>query len=192
VAFVEDEGTDLPFIDVTGHWALDAIRYVYQNGMMNGATSTKFAPEAELTRGMIVTILYRLEKEPAVSDGAFADVDGDMYYADPIAWAAENDIVTGYDETTFGPENAVTREQLAAILYRYAQYKGMAAVTMEENLTSFSDADQISAYAVQPLNWAVGQELINGVDEGTLRPQGTATRAQVATILMRFCENLAE
>ena len=105
-----------------------------------------------------------------------------------MAWAEANDIVTGYGDGTFGPTNPITREQLAVILYRFAQYLGMEAVTQEENLAGYADADSVSAYAVQAMNWAVGQGLVNGVGGNSLEPQGTATRAQVATILMRFAD----
>lgn len=187
-AFV-DEG--LPFTDVNGHWALNAIEYVYDNGMMNGTTSTKFGPKLELTRGMLVTILYRLEKEPAISGSAFTDVDGDAYYAAATAWAAANGIVTGYADGTFGPEDAITREQLAVILCRYASYKGYD-VSKAADLSAYTDAAAISAYAEDAMAWANAEGLVTGVTASTLNPRGTASRAQVATILMRFCENIAK
>ena len=186
---VETPPATLPFTDVTGHWALDAITYVYENGMMNGTSPTTFSPESQLTRGMIVTILYRLEDEPAVSDSTFSDVDGDMYYADPIAWAADNGIVTGFPDGTFGPETSITREQLATILYRYADYLD-CDMTPAADLSGYTDAGTISSYAQQAMAWANAEGLITGVTETTLKPTGTATRAQVATILMRFCENV--
>ncbi len=186
---VETPPATLPFTDVDGHWALDAITYVYENGMMNGTSPTTFSPESQLTRGMIVTILYRLEDEPAVSDSTFSDVDGDMYYADPIAWAADNGIVTGFPDGTFGPETSITREQLATILYRYADYLD-CDMTPAADLSGYTDAGTISSYAQQAMAWANAEGLITGVTETTLRPTGTATRAQVATILMRFCENV--
>ena len=136
-----------------------------------------------MNRAMIVTVLYRLEKSPAVTTAAkFTDVPAGQWYSDAVAWAAANNIVNGYDETTFGPMNAVTREQMAAILFRYEQYKGMDTVTLEDNLAKFPDKDKISGYAVPALNWAVGQKVINGNADGTLDPTGTATRAQVAQI----------
>ena len=186
---VETPPATLPFTDVDGHWALDAITYVYENGMMNGTSPTTFSPESQLTRGMIVTILYRLEDEPAVSDSTFSDVDGDMYYADPIAWAADNGIVTGFPDGTFGPETSITREQLATILYRYADYLD-CDMTPAADLSGYTDAGTISSYAQQAMAWANAEGLITGVTETTLKPTGTATRAQVATILMRFCENV--
>ena len=174
----------LPFTDVkSGDWFYDAVKYAYENGLMNGTSATTFAPNGTMNRAMIVTVLYRLEKSPAVTVASkFTDVPDGQWYSDAVAWAAANNIVNGYDETTFGPMNAVTREQMAAILYRYEQYKGMDTVTLEENLNRFPDKDKISAYAVPALQWAVGQKIINGNADGTLDPTGTATRAQVAQI----------
>ena len=181
------------FVDVdTSKWYHEAIDYVLTNGLMNGTTTTTFDPNGATTRGMLVTSLSRLEGQPAVAGkNPFEDVTRGYYYEDTITWAAANGIVNGYGDGNFGPEDVITREQMAAVLYRYAQYKGMTAVTLEENLTQFPDENQISGYAVQALNWAVGQELISGMDNGTLAPQGSAIRAQVATIFMRFCEKAA-
>ena len=174
----------LPFVDMkSGDWFYDAVKYAYENGLMNGTSETIFAPNGTMNRAMIVTVLYRLEKTPAVTTASqFADVPAGQWYSDAVAWAAANNIVNGYNETTFGPMNAVTREQMAAILYRYEQYKGMDTVTLEENLARFPDKDKVSAYAVPAMQWAVGQKVINGNADGTLNPTGTATRAQVAQI----------
>lgn len=174
----------LPFVDVkSGDWFYDAVKYAYENGLMNGTSETIFAPNGTMNRAMIMTVLYRLEKTPAVTTASqFADVPAGQWYSDAVAWAAANNIVNGYNETTFGPMNAVTREQMAAILYRYEQYKGMDTVTLEENLARFPDKDKVSAYAVPAMQWAVGQKVINGNADGTLNPTGTATRAQVAQI----------
>ena len=178
----------LPFTDVSGHWALDAITYVYEHGMMNGISTTKFGPDVDLTRGMLVTILYRLENEPAAGSCPFSDVAKNAYYADPIAWAAAHEIVTGYSETSFGPNDPLTREQLATILYRYAQYKGYdVSVGEDTNILSYKDFDEIHTYAVPAMQWACGAGILQG-SSGMLHPTATATRAQVATILMRFCE----
>ena len=185
-----DKPTDgFKFTDVSRNdWFYGDVSYVYENGIMDGVSAETFAPNATLTRGMIVTILYRMENKPAVTGASkFTDVDANEWYGAPVAWAAENGIVTGYSETTFGPNDPVTREQLAAILYRYAVYKGMSAVTREQNLSRFTDADQISAYAVPAMNWAVGKGLINGAD-GKLSPKASATRAQVAAIIHRYLE----
>lgn len=174
----------LPFTDVkSGDWFYPAVQYAYAQGLMTGTSATTFAPNGTMNRAMIVTVLYRLEKSPAVTGASkFTDVPAGQWYSDAVAWAAANKIVNGYDETTFGPMNAVTREQMAAILFRYEQYKGLENVTLEENLNRFPDQDKISAYAIPALQWAVGQKIINGNADGTLDPTGTATRAQVAQI----------
>ena len=174
----------LPFTDVkSGNWFYDAVKYAYAQGLMTGTSATTFAPNGTMNRAMIVTVLYRLEKSPAVTGASkFTDVPAGQWYSDAVAWAAANKIVNGYDETTFGPMNAVTREQMAAILVRYEQVKGLENVTLEENLNRFPDQNKISAYAIPALQWAVGQKIINGNADGTLDPTGTATRAQVAQI----------
>ena len=174
----------LPFSDVkSGNWFYDAVKYAYAQGLMTGTSATTFAPNGTMNRAMIVTVLYRLEKSPAVTGASkFTDVPAGQWYSDAVAWAAANKIVNGYDETTFGPMNAVTREQMAAILFRYEQVKGLENVTLEENLNRFPDQNKISAYAIPALQWAVGQKIINGNADGTLDPTGTATRAQVAQI----------
>ena len=192
--FTQNQSGTLPFTDVkTGDWFYEAVQYVYDKGMMTGVSADRFAPASTTTRGMIVTILYRLENEPAVSGGsAFTDVENGAWYADAVAWAAANDIVNGTSATTFAPNSPITREQMATMLYRFAQYKGMDAVTLQEHLTGYPDGGQVSDYAIPAMNWAVGQGLIAGMENGTLVPQGSATRAQVATILMRFCENIMQ
>ncbi len=192
--FTQNQSGTLPFTDVkTGDWFYEAVQYVYDKGMMTGVSADRFAPASTTTRGMIVTILYRLENEPAVSGGsAFTDVESGAWYADAVAWAAANDIVNGTSATTFAPNSPITREQMATMLYRFAQYKGMDAVTLQEHLTGYPDGGQVSDYAIPAMNWAVGQGLIAGMENGTLVPQGSATRAQVATILMRFCENIMQ
>ena len=139
---------------------------------------------------MIVTILYRLENEPAVSgDLPFTDVERGAWYADAVAWAAANDIVNGTSATTFAPNSPITREQMATMLYRFAAYKGYD-VSQKADLSGYTDAASISGYAKDALAWANAQKLITGVTDTTLNPQGSATRAQVATILMRFCESI--
>ena len=191
-SFTQNQSGTLPFTDVkTGDWFYEAVQYVYDKGMMTGVSADRFAPASTTTRGMIVTILYRLENEPAVSgDLPFTDVERGAWYANAVAWAAANDIVNGTSATTFAPNSPITREQMATMLYRFAQYKGMDAVTLQENLTGYPDGGQVSDYAIPAMNWAVGQGLIAGMENGTLVPQGSATRAQVATILMRFCESI--
>lgn len=168
-------------------WFRDSAYYVYQNDMMKGLSETKFGPHANLNRAMIVTILYRLEGEPDVQTASkFNDVKSGEWYSDAIAWAAANDIVTGYDPVTFGPANNITREQLATILYRYAQYKKYDAAESAA-LDAFADSDSASVYAKEALGWGVGTKLINGKD-GKLVPTDNASRAEAAAMMMRFCE----
>lgn len=187
--YVRFSGSGLPFADVpSGSWYYDDIAYVYDAGLMTGLTATAFGPNLSTTRGMIVTILWRMENEPAAKHGCpFADVRRGSYYEQAIAWASENGIVTGFDSSTFAPDRAITREQLAAILFRFAAYRGMDAVTLRENLSSFQDQAAISAYAVSALNWAVGEGLMQGTGD-KLEPTGNATRAQVAAMLRRFMQ----
>ena len=180
-----------PFEDVsTADWFADAVQYMLDNGMMNGVSENTFAPNTTTTRGMIVTMLHRLEGEPSAAASAFTDVAAGSYYADAVAWAAANGIVDGVSETSFAPDKAITREQMAAILYRYAEYKGYDTAVGGMSLAEYTDADQISSYAVTAMQWANSEGLITGVTDTTLEPKGSATRAQVATILMRFCENI--
>ena len=194
-SFVKTGETDpstLPFTDVkTGDWYYDAVAYAYDNGLMSGTSATTFSPNATTTRGMIVTILWRMEQEPSVSGQAFTDVADNMYYKDAVTWAAANGIVTGYGDGTFGPDKTITREQMAAILYRYAQYKGYDVTNMKD-ISGYSDADSVSSWAQEAMEWANGAGYITGVTDTTLLPQNSATRAQSATILMRFCEDTAK
>ena len=187
--YVRFSGSGLPFADVpSGSWYYDDVAYVYDTGLMTGLTATAFGPNLSTTRGMIVTILWRMENEPAAKHGCpFADVRRGSYYEQAIAWASENGIVTGFDASTFAPDRAITREQLAAILFRFAAYRGMDAVTLRENLSSFQDQAAISAYAVSAHNWAVGEGLMQGTGD-KLEPTGSATRAQVAAMLRRFIQ----
>ena len=187
----EPDGNATPFADVSDSaWYAEAVQYVYESGMMNGTSATLFTPDAATNRAMLVTILYRLEGEPAAQGSGFADVAAGSYYADAVAWAAENGIVNGVSETSFAPDDSITREQLAAILYRYASYKDYD-VTASGSLSAYTDAAQVSGYAAAAMQWANGEGLITGVTGTALDPQGSATRAQVATILMRFCEGIA-
>lgn len=169
-------------------WYADAVHYVAENGIMNGAGDGTFAPYTIMNRSMLVQVLYALEGKPAVSGSSFADVASDAWYADAVAWAAQTGIVTGLSDTTFGPDQVLTREQLATILYRYAAYKGYD-VTASGDLDSYTDAAQIGAYALEAMEWATGSSLISG-SNGALAPQSSATRAEAATILMRFLESV--
>ena len=183
----------LPFPDVTeGDWFYDAVRYAYETGLMDGVGDSLFAPNSETTRAQLVTILYRLEGEPEVSGtSGFTDVEAGTWYTDAVAWAAANGIVNGVSETEFAPGKDITREQLATILFRYAEAKGYD-VSARADLSAYADADQIQSYAAESVAWAVAEGLIQGFEDNTLRPAGNATRAQIATILMRFCEGVAK
>ena len=186
-----DPSTTMPFADVnTTDWYYDAVAFVYQNGMMNGTSSSLFDPNNTTTRAMIVTILHRLEGEPDATASNFTDVASNIYYADAVAWAQANEIVNGTSETTFSPDDPITREQMAAILYRYAQFKSYDT-TASTSLSVYSDSSQISSYATTAMQWANAEGLITGDTATTINPSGNATRAEVATILMRFVENIA-
>ncbi|WP_302768849.1 S-layer homology domain-containing protein [Anaerotignum lactatifermentans] len=179
------------FSDVSeSDWFYKGVSYVVENGMMNGVGENQFAPNAPLTREMLAVVLYNMEKQPeSTGVNPFADVKADMWYTDAIVWANANGIVAGYDDSTFGLGDSITREQLAAILYRYAQMKGYD-VTEKADLTGYADSAAISGYAVEAMQWANANGIVNGMTATTLAPQGTATRAQVATMLMNFCENV--
>ena len=182
-------GSALPFADVAKTaWYYDDAAYVYQNGLFTGTSAATFAPDAAMTRAMLVTILWRLDgKTASGTASSFKDVASGAYYADAAAWASSNKIITGYDDGSFGPGDAITREQFAAVLYRYAKYKGDEA-TAASGLTSFQDAADVSQYAIPAMQWACGAKLING-SSGKLMPQSGTSRAQAAAILARFCKN---
>lgn len=187
----EKPGTSTtPFTDVAKNaWYADAVQYVYENGIMDGTSAASFSPNATTTRGMIVTMLHRLEDTPPAASSGFTDVAVGAWYADAVAWAAKNGVVNGVSAASFAPNTAITREQLAAILYRYAQLKGYS-VSVSGNLSGYADASQISEYAVAAMQWANAAGLITGNTANTLNPRGHATRAEVATILMRFVEKM--
>ena len=189
-------GFENPFTDVSeSDWFFNDVKFVYQNGLMNGTSATTFSPEGTTSRGMIVTILWRMAGSPDMEDKIwgypFADVDATAYYGTAVYWARLNGIAGGYDDATFGPNDPITREQMAAILYRYAQYKGYD-VSAKADLNKFTDVDEISNYALEALQWANAEGLINGKGDGVLDPKGQATRAEAAAILMRFNEVVAE
>lgn len=190
-----DGGKDCPsapFTDVdTAKWYHLSVDYVLTHKMMNGVSSRAFAPNANLTRGMLVQILYNLEGKPKGTAANFSDVQADAWYAEAVGWAASNKVVTGYADGTFRPNAAVTREQAAAILYRYAQSKGIDVSVGENiNILSYVDVQQASEYAIPALQWAVGAGVLNGKNGGRLAPTGTATRAEIAAIMQRWCENI--
>lgn len=180
-----------PFWDVPqSHWAHEAVTYVYDNDLMNGTDGSLFSPESTTTRAQVVTVLYRLAGQPAADwENPFWDVPASAWFHDAVTWAWENDITGGVSSTHFGAGNAVTREQLATFLYRYAQDQGYDT-SARADLSGYSDAGLVSSYATEALSWANATGLITGTTGTTLSPQGSATRAQVATILSRFCQDV--
>ena len=184
---------ELAFTDVPDfEWYRDSVAYVFGKGLMNGVTEDSFAPDSPVSRGMLVTILHRMAGAPAAAEAmTFPDVEPGFYYEAPIAWAAENGIVNGYPDGSFGPEDSVTREQMATILSRYAQNQGVDT-SAAADLSVFSDRDMVNDYAVAPFAWANAVQLINGVTADTLVPQGQATRAQMATIIMRYDQQFGQ
>ena len=177
----------LPFVDVnSGAWYYDAVSFVYNKGIMNGVTSTTFEPNSTITRGMVVTMLWRMAGEPYVSGGSFSDVASGRYYSTAVAWAAKNGIVDGYSSTVFGVNDPVTREQFATILYRYAKYMGYS--TTGSSLTGYYDANSVSSWARDAMGWAVRNGIITGSGNSRLNPTGTASRAEVAQMFMSFYE----
>ena len=186
----ETTGWKNPFNDVkSDDWFYANVQYAVENKLMNGVGDDEFAPNDTLTRAMLVTVLYRNAGEPATNRSIpFADVDMGDYYANAVSWAKQNGIVNGVTENDFAPNSNITREQIATIMFRYAQYKGMTAVTMEENL-HFEDSSEISEYAISAMNWAVGKGLMNGKTTTTINPKDNATRAEIAAILQRYIES---
>ena len=183
---------ELPFTDIAGHWAVNAIEYVYENGLFAGTSDTTFGPNVSMNRAMLVTVLYRMAGEPnTTGKNAFADVAAGQWYTDAVTWAAENQIVSGYSADQFGPTDTVTREQIASILMRYAKFKGYD-ISKANDLAVFTDADTISVWALDAVKWANAEKLINGRTATTLVPKGTATRAEVAQILMMFQQNVVK
>ena len=186
----ENPGTGAnPFTDVSEKdWFYGDVMFVYENGLMLGTSKTLFSPHGTATRGMMATILWRMEGSPAPKGkNSFTDVEAGKWYADAITWTAENGIFAGYSKDKFGPDDPITREQLAAIFYRYADYKGYD-LTVKGNLDKFKDADKITDYAKTAMQWAVGNGLVKGKSGNLLDPQGTATRAEIAAMLHRFIE----
>lgn len=174
-----------PYTDVKdGDWYFDAVRFVSEEKLFSGMTATEFAPGVSLSRAMLVTVLWRHEGEPAAAAAAFADVPADAWYAKAVAWAAANGIVKGVTETEFAPDAPISREQLATLIYRYANYKKYAA--KDGGKLNFTDADRVSAYAVPALSWATANGVVTGRDDGSVDPQGGATRAETAIVMMRL------
>ncbi|OUN13486.1 InlB B-repeat-containing protein [Flavonifractor sp. An9] len=194
-AFTEVTQIELPFVDVPADiWYEDGVYYVYRHGLMDGTSSITFSPDMTTTRSMVATILWRLEGSPVVDYAVpFDDVDLDSWYGEAVRWAASEGIITGYGNNKFGPDDLITREQMATMLHRYAQYKGYdVSIGENTNILSYTDAADVGEYAIPAMQWAVGAEIINGTSDHTLSPEGDATRAEVAVILMRFCEGLVD
>ena len=196
VTFCEKKAPGLPFTDLEpGAWYYDAVEYVYENGLMAGTSGTTFSPNGITTRGQIVTILYRLAGSPDIEEEIwgypYADVDAAAYYGTAVYWARLNGIASGYNDEHFGPDDPITREQMVVMLYRYAKAMGYE-VTGRADLTVYADAEQVSAFAQEAMEWAVGGGIISGTSDTTLSPQGQASRAQDAVIMMRFCERFVE
>ena len=178
-------------LPVPDAWYAEAVRYVYTHEVMEGTGGSTFAPAKSLTRAEVVQILYNLEGKPAMT-GTTSFEDSVSHWAKtPIAWAQQTGVVDGYEDNTFRPEKAVTRDELAQMLYNYAQYKGYD-LTNAGDLTQFPDGDQVSDWAETAMSWANGKKLINGFEDDTLRPGGNSTRAQAASILMKFDQNLVQ
>ena len=188
------EEHEFPFTDVyESDWFYKDVDYVYSNGLMRGTSGSTFSPYSTTTRAMIVTVLYRMEGEPDAGENSFIDVPAGEYYTDAVAWASENGIVNGYGQGRFGPNDSITREQLAAILYRYSVYKGYdVSVGEDTNILSFDDIADLSDYAYTSMQWACGAGLIGGMGDGRLSPKGNATRCQIAAVLHRYCDNFGE
>nr|WP_295948504.1 S-layer homology domain-containing protein [uncultured Agathobaculum sp.] len=182
---------DAAFDDIDGHWAQQEIETAVATGLFSGASDTAFEPDVRMSRAMLTAVLYRLAGQPEAGDPEFTDVSEDAYYADAVAWAGENNIVTGYAADIFGPDDNITREQMAAILYRYAQHLNIDvdSAAAPDSLDGYTDAGQISEYARPAMAWANAAGFIRGENDTTLNPGGYATRAEAAAILMRFCEN---
>ncbi|MDO4799962.1 MAG: S-layer homology domain-containing protein, partial [Bacillota bacterium] len=173
-------------------WFYEAVRLVTQKGAMKGIGNKKFGPRQQMTRGMVVTLLYQMNGQPVVDAVAtYPDVESGKYYSIPVAWASKNKLIKGYSNGNFGPNDLVTREQLVAILYRYADFMGYD-VTAVGDLTPFGDKEKVSAYAMDAVKFAVGSRLMRGDNLGMLNPKGFATRAEVATFVMNFYKQLVK
>lgn len=176
---------EIPFVDVSSKsWYYDAVRFVYGKGIMDGVSTYSFAPDATITRGMVVTMLWRMAGEPYAAPAGFTDVASGRYYSTAVAWAAKNGIVEGMTSTTFAPNQAITREQLASILYRYAKWLGFSGAGSD--ISGYTDAGKVSSYAYDAMSWAVKTGVVTGTSARVLDPQGTASRAAAAQMFMNF------
>ncbi|HHY11386.1 MAG TPA: S-layer homology domain-containing protein, partial [Firmicutes bacterium] len=191
----EESVAEFPFKDVEeSDWFYSSVEYVFDNGLMTGTATDLFSPLLDTSRAMIVTIIHRLEQTPSGSESIFTDVDLGTWYTDAVAWASANGIVEGYGGNLFGPDDSITREQMACILYRYARYAGYdvslpAQAGLPDVLAGFVDGGNVSPWALEAMQWAVGSGLISGKGNGILEPTGPATRAEAAAILQRFIES---
>lgn len=194
-----EENTDTPKTDGkslenitdvgTDAWYFDAVRYVIEGKLMKGISEKEFAPEANLTRAMFVTILHRAENEPEAQGKVFSDVPNGDWFSNAVAWASSFGIVSGISDTEFAPDDNITREQMAVIMFRYAKYKGVdVSVGEDTNILSYSDSDEISDYAAEALQWTAGSGIMSGKSSTTLNPLDNATRAETAAVIMRFIE----
>ena len=193
---IDDKSHDLPFTDLgEGQWYESAVRYAYTHDIMEGTSPTTFVPNTSLTRAEAVQVLYNLEGQPDISGEnlgyPYEDVNAQAWYGDAVYWARITGVATGYGDGTFQPTDSITRQEFAQMLYNYAKYKGYD-LSAEGDLTAFPDGDQVQKWALPAMAWANGNALINGHDDGTLEPGGTSTRAQAASILMRFDQNVVE
>lgn len=180
----------LGFEDVLkSDWFYESVKFVKRNNLMSGTSQTQFAPNTNLTRGMLVTILYRIENNPQCGEPEFLDVEKNLWYSSGVAWAAENGIVNGIGNGLFGPNNNITREQIAVILYNYTKFNKIELVNGDD-LRMFIDKSEVSSWAIDGVQWAVAKKLISGKGDGILDPKGNATRAEIATILKRYIENV--
>ena len=180
--------TDVP----RGEWFFDSVEKIAEIGLFAGTSETKFSPDAEMTRAMLVTVLHRLEGTTKVENAAtFRDVASGQWYSDAVAWASESGLVKGYTENTFGTDDSITRQDMVTILYRYLQYKGMSPDGAKE-ISDFTDAGEVSTYALDAVQWSYGTGLVKGTSERTLSPRANTTRAQVATIILRYIETSSE
>lgn len=180
-----DEYPETPFTDVKNHWAKSYIEWAYAKKYFSGVTDTTFLPDDPLNRGMLISLLYRMDGKPAAGSSSFTDVSSNSYYASAVAWGEKNKIVSGMEPTKFMPSRHITREQLATFLYRYAQYKGLDT-SAKGDLSGYTDTSKISSFAGTAMTWAVGSGIINGMTKTTLDPKGSATRAQTAVMLEKF------
>lgn len=178
------------FLDLSGSgWYHEYTDYVIEEGLMNGVSATAFAPDGELTRGMLVTILYRMADKPAASSGgAFTDTDSGAWYAEAVSWASENELVTGYGDGRFGPDDPITRQELAAVLWRFAKYRGYDVRANGTVMPDFTDRDRIASWAGEAVSWAYSRGILTGKNGNSLDPTGRATRAEAAAMLTRFAK----